>query len=300
MQETSLKVEELIRKLETKVLSIPCPHCGGREDTVPAPGDIVRCKFCKEKYTVQKSLDKTSAKSIQTLVAEVLEESTNKMHNIQNGNLDTITRQLEDFARQIIGETKDFYKVYDRLPSIDEIANRLDAQTQRLFNSIALSSKEILSKQNDITVSMKSALGRIDSVEIKINSIKELLEATKKGTDAAQSNLSAKSLIYVDFHGNEQSIPLHEVTISRNKHNFCLEGISPDGKVEELGLFDPTVSSPHAKFCGCNNTLTVTDLGSTNGTFVNGHQLKPLVRFDLRLTDIIQLGLNTQFSIREP
>jgi hypothetical protein len=56
----------------------------------------------------------------------------------------------------------------------------------------------------------------------------------------------------------------------------------------ELVLNDPTVSRRHAQVEVSREKVTIRDLGSSNGTFVNGHKVESDV--ELRLGDTVQIG----------
>lgn len=60
---------------------------------------------------------------------------------------------------------------------------------------------------------------------------------------------------------------------------------------------DTSVSRNHARFQVQGNDVTVTDLGSTNGTFVNQVRLQPHVPQTVRSSDAIRIG-NTTFTLR--
>ena len=55
----------------------------------------------------------------------------------------------------------------------------------------------------------------------------------------------------------------------------------------ELVLHDSRVSRRHARLAGRDGVLVLTDLGSTNGTMVNGHRVTEVV---LGAGDRIELG----------
>ncbi len=61
------------------------------------------------------------------------------------------------------------------------------------------------------------------------------------------------------------------------------------------------VSRKHAKFVLDGNTqeIFIIDMGSTNGTFVNGEKLKPNERFRLNKGDEIVLGKTFKFILEE-
>jgi pSer/pThr/pTyr-binding forkhead associated (FHA) protein len=67
------------------------------------------------------------------------------------------------------------------------------------------------------------------------------------------------------------------------------EGVTTAGRDPESGIFleDITVSRHHARFIVQDGTLTVEDLGSTNGTYVNGERRE---RTELQPNDEIFIG----------
>ncbi len=54
---------------------------------------------------------------------------------------------------------------------------------------------------------------------------------------------------------------------------------------QELG-----VSRVHARLSARKNTLCIHDLGSTNGTYLNGYQIEPFTEVPLHDGDVIELG----------
>jgi hypothetical protein len=63
-----------------------------------------------------------------------------------------------------------------------------------------------------------------------------------------------------------------------------------------LGKF-PVVSSNHAKVTRVNNEWFITDLNSTNKTYVNGAKLEPNVPAKIKQNDIVMLA-NVTFTVR--
>src|SRR5436189_3489590 len=55
----------------------------------------------------------------------------------------------------------------------------------------------------------------------------------------------------------------------------------------DLVLVEDMVSRKHAKLIAQNGSLTLSDLGSTNGTFVNGEKIR---RTELKRNDRILIG----------
>jgi len=64
-----------------------------------------------------------------------------------------------------------------------------------------------------------------------------------------------------------------------------------------LGKF-PVISSTHAKIARINNEWFITDLNSTNKTYVNGAKLEPNVPVKIKQNDIVILA-NITFTVRE-
>jgi len=64
-----------------------------------------------------------------------------------------------------------------------------------------------------------------------------------------------------------------------------------------LGKF-PVVSSNHAKITRANNEWFITDLNSTNKTYVNGAKLEPNVPVKIKQNDVVMLA-NVIFTVRE-
>ena len=67
------------------------------------------------------------------------------------------------------------------------------------------------------------------------------------------------------------------------------------GAVDVQIADDPTVSGRHARFIAHRGKVTVTDLGSNNGTFVNGRRITGGA--EIGDGDLIRLGA-TQVKVR--
>ena len=85
-------------------------------------------------------------------------------------------------------------------------------------------------------------------------------------------------LVYVDRQGIERSVPVGtdfpRVTVGRN----------PDCTIQ---VTKPSVSRRHSEFTFHDGVLEVTDLGSSNGTFINGREIR---RQTLRDRDEVKCG----------
>jgi FHA domain len=62
--------------------------------------------------------------------------------------------------------------------------------------------------------------------------------------------------------------------------------------------FDEAVSHRHAVLNLTENSPTLRDIGSSNGTYVNGIEIKPMVDISLKTGDIFNLGHWTKVTIR--
>ena len=64
----------------------------------------------------------------------------------------------------------------------------------------------------------------------------------------------------------------------------------------EIRINDPFASSAHARVFSRGEFMYVEDMGSTNGTYLNGRQLKTAER--LKMADVIRIG-DTEYRYRE-
>lgn len=107
----------------------------------------------------------------------------------------------------------------------------------------------------------------------------------------------------IDFQPTElvtinKSVPLlklkHEkLTLSMNDGDILGRTIGPFAN--ELGIFK-VISSRHAQIKLSDNKWFVTDLHSTNSTFINQNWLEPDKQYEIRNGDILTLS-NIDFSV---
>jgi pSer/pThr/pTyr-binding forkhead associated (FHA) protein len=64
----------------------------------------------------------------------------------------------------------------------------------------------------------------------------------------------------------------------------------------EIRIDDPFASSAHARIFARDEFMYVEDMGSTNGTYLNGRQIKTAER--LKMADVIRIG-DTEYRYRE-
>ena len=79
----------------------------------------------------------------------------------------------------------------------------------------------------------------------------------------------------------------HEFTLGRLSDN---QPIEPDVDLSPFKAFDNGVSRLHAVIKNIEGSAVLIDLGSSNGTYVNGIRIMPNVEQRLRHGDIIALG----------
>jgi predicted component of type VI protein secretion system len=79
--------------------------------------------------------------------------------------------------------------------------------------------------------------------------------------------------------------------------NNDILGRSAGRHAGQLGKF-PVISSNHAKITRGNNEWFITDLKSTNKTFVNGAKLEPNTPVKIKQDDVVILA-NVTFTVRE-
>jgi pSer/pThr/pTyr-binding forkhead associated (FHA) protein len=77
-------------------------------------------------------------------------------------------------------------------------------------------------------------------------------------------------------------------------------GVNTVGRLNaDVLLSDPSVSRSHARIIVQNSTVTIEDVGSTNGTFVNGQKLTPQVAVPLGDGAEVTFG-STKLTVRIP
>ncbi len=99
-----------------------------------------------------------------------------------------------------------------------------------------------------------------------------------------------KALAYLRLVDHDVTIPLadkYEFTIGRIAEG---QPILPDIDVSPYDAYSQGVSRLHASFKIMNQKITITDLGSSNGTRVNGQRIMPNIEYPLNHGDVIALG----------
>jgi pSer/pThr/pTyr-binding forkhead associated (FHA) protein len=111
------------------------------------------------------------------------------------------------------------------------------------------------------------------------------LQTVERNTDA--SSRSAITLVI----GQEG----HRVSVSLNKEIILgrldpVHNNYPDVDLFEYGGLAQGVSRRHARIACQQDEVVVEDLGSVNGSSVNGEQLRPYLSYALKNGDVLQLG----------
>jgi hypothetical protein len=88
-----------------------------------------------------------------------------------------------------------------------------------------------------------------------------------------------KPTLRLSLDGTEKTIPLDRAELLLGRH-----------PTSDVVIRDPQASSRHARITAAGDDYWVEDLGSTNGTFVNGEPLKDAPRRQLRPGDRISIG----------
>lgn len=82
-------------------------------------------------------------------------------------------------------------------------------------------------------------------------------------------------LFIIDKHGKERYIPVEDnVILGRVKENEWEVVVRKNGRIIGLGVEDATVSKSHAQIWQSMGSLWIKDLGSLNGTYVDGMVLR--------------------------
>jgi hypothetical protein len=117
-------------------------------------------------------------------------------------------------------------------------------------------------------------------------------EADKLPTGPLESEIPNPNNVWISLHmiDNGQILPIserNEFTMGRISEN---QPIMPDVDFSAFKAYENGVSRLHAVIRRNNSGTIVMDLGSSNGTYVNGTRLMPNMEQPLRHGDIISLG----------
>jgi pSer/pThr/pTyr-binding forkhead associated (FHA) protein len=93
-------------------------------------------------------------------------------------------------------------------------------------------------------------------------------------------------------HGGSLAKIVVQIPNEETREEFLSKAVTTVGRSRKnmLVVASPIVSSDHARLDLTRKGHTITDLNSTNGTFVNGHRLKPNQPLQLKNNDIIRFS----------
>jgi len=89
-----------------------------------------------------------------------------------------------------------------------------------------------------------------------------------------------------------------EIIIGRNEKTHKIEARFPDGNIKCLGITDPTVSRKHLKIEVKEGKIILIDLGSRNGTLINGIKIASNMPYELNGEAKIRLGQTTELVVK--
>lgn len=186
---------------------------------------------------------------------------------IQDHNGQVVTQASFDQGSYVLG----------RMESCDIVLNSTSVSRQhaRIFVHNGRCFLEDLGSANGVLVDGQRVVGRRDlgtASQIRIGDYYLFLEYQRPGLSDEQRVLQTVFIprdsdhfklvrIYDSFAGEEFVLSETENTVGRTDENFIL-------------LSDPSISRHHAVLVREGDNYTVQDLNSSNGTFVNGKQLK--------------------------
>lgn len=297
-----IKFEHLLGGVKTKVLSTPCPKCGGPPDRPLNFGEKIQCKFCGNFYTIETSLNSTSKEVIKSIVSKAVEEVFGKFGIALDSRLEGLLGQLCDYAEKVLEKTRELYGSLHRLPTKDELDRKMEVETQKILGEVAAISQRLLQGQTTLSVQIDSVDGKIDSLRVSVKEIKRLLECieTVYGKGELFKTAEEAVLTYIDEESNLNKLTFREIVIGRNEKTHKIEARFSDGNIKYLGITDPTVSRKHLKIEVTEGKIRVTDLGSKNGTFINGSKIASNTPYESTSEIKIRLGVNTELTVEPP
>lgn len=108
--------------------------------------------------------------------------------------------------------------------------------------------------------------------------------------DEEKPQVSNQAWIFLHLLESGQILPVAEradFTVGRVSDN---QPITPDIDLTRFKAFDNGVSRLHAVIRNLNGTIIIMDLGSSNGTYINGTRILPNIEHPIRHGDVVALG----------
>lgn len=108
-----------------------------------------------------------------------------------------------------------------------------------------------------------------------------------------------KTVILADLRMNQKTYYLESIDNNEDIYiNLIPFIIGKNEKGVNHRINDPSVSRFHARLLLCDEKITITDLGSTNGTYINGEEIKEHTPYDLSVNDVVSLS-KCGFTLKE-
>src|SRR5579859_2797965 len=144
-----------------------------------------------------------------------------------------------------------------------------------------------MNRPGDLACSNCGTLLQVGSSTQRLTGLEESLQRNPWPT--GDVIITDQQPILLEIEGRELSIPLSDVvTIGRGSPNAAES--QPDVDLTPYGAAEKGISRKHMKIKRKNILIYVADLGSTNGTLLNGRRLIPHAERLLRNGDELQLG----------
>lgn len=229
----------------------------------------------KQKAELERS--KASAlESVQEENAKVLDEKQQELASIQQevdakaGEIESAKAEAEA-ARLAVKEAQD---------QID----RLNAQAQEAEQKAEIEASERAQQQEYLVYGIVALL--------IIGLLVVLVRRRASHVDSSAEEANDDSLYDVVLKSSEFSVKLHAQLLNRERGAVLGRSSAESDFVVDA----PSISRAHCRLSIVDQILYVEDLGSANGTFVNGRKLTPGERSSLRGLDELQLA-DTAFSV---
>ncbi len=117
----------------------------------------------------------------------------------------------------------------------------------------------------------------------------EETEAKRKNWSTGEAILSGQKPITFEIDGKVVTLPTSDVVTVGRASNLPND-TPPDVDLGSFGATDKGVSRHHIRIKRKGTLIYIVDLGSTNGTWLDGHRLVPNGERLLRSGDELQLG----------
>lgn len=216
-----------------------------------------------------------------------------EMYIIQEGQI-AIVKQIEGEERQLaVLEKGDFFGEMSVLESLPRTASAKALEPSRLLQINGSTFDSMLRANPEIAVRMMRKLSRrlreVDSLllERRADYAHRALEVSAS-MPAQERATATQRLVHLDSKEDFHLSAGSETTIGRQDP---VTGIHPDVDLTEVDTQRST-SRRHAKIYRRGNKFFLTEeIGTTNGTFINGARIETGVPFEISPGDEVQFGL---------